>query len=449
MDNNWKLASNVLIAVMVIGLIGVVSGLGAGIGIPEYKPPAEESCDVTVGGDISAGIESASPGDTVCVEGGDYTGEDLISVDKAVKVAALTTPHGNNPAVVAGFDVSADGATVKGFKVTEGKAGVDYQVIGIYVTGSNTKVANNYVTDLVNDSEDLAWPAPVIGIQVVGYSETVNDVEVTRNVIDGVEHLVSGFGAYGMQLYGDVNSVDVNHNVIKNVQATEDGSWAGGIAAEATEYQTDISLTYNTIEGIHSGGEHLGTCFYNDKNGDTTEFTIEFNNFRDYEVGVENKDLDQILDATRNYWGKEYGAPGKGLSSETPEKEVVGDVKVHPWLPNPVGGPEEPRGDNPPGRSVRRAQVESFSATPNPISSKQQVTFSAQGSRVNQVKVEVFNTVGAQVYNSNFQSGSTVTWNLVSNSGEKLANGLYFFSLTVKVDGEVQNSGVRRLLVIN
>ena len=169
------------------------------------------------------------------------------------------------------------------------------------------------------------------------------------------------------------------------------------------------------------------------------------------EYGVENTDKDE-LDAKRNWWGSPHGP----CDIDSNEKcrgngdKVTGDtVNYEPWLRHPVAPGDGPGVVNPGPPGDKGPKVKSFSASPNPIKSNQQVTFRAWGSQVDQVRVKVFNTVGAQVYDSNFQNGSTVSWNLVGNSGEKLSNGLYLFSVSAKIGGEIQNSGVRRLLVIH
>jgi nitrous oxidase accessory protein NosD len=285
------------------------------------------------------------------------------------------------------------------------------------------------------------------GIHIGDSNHGSSDITIKDNDISDIKNFGESHDAHGVLIYtGDTSGIKILDNSISDIVGSAgDGVSLGGVAS-------DVRIKGNTFEDMKSyrrtddeAGIAIG--FWG---GTPSTFEVHKNNLLT-EIGVANWVPGTTIDATRNYWGEEFGPPGKGkgLDSKGPKEKVEGGVEFHPWLPNPVGKPEKPGVVNPGPPSNKGPRVESFSVTPNPTRSNQQVTFKAQGSAVNQVRVKVFNSVGLQVYDSNFQAGSTVTWNLVGKSGERLANGLYLFTLSAKVDGDLQRSGVRRLLVIN
>ena len=87
-------------------------------------------------------------------------------------------------------------------------------------------------------------------------------------------------------------------------------------------------------------------------------------------------------------------------------------------------------------------------AYPNPVSAADKVTFSAQGANIEQMKVEVFDTSGSKVFSSGFRDTTSISWNLTSNVGSKVANGVYLYTVEVKGKGSTLASGVQKLLVL-
>jgi hypothetical protein len=74
--------------------------------------------------------------------------------------------------------------------------------------------------------------------------------------------------------------------------------------------------------------------------------------------------------------------------------------------------------------------------------------FIAQGQGIESVKVDVFNMQGQRVFSSGFVSGNQLRWSL-RNSETRLANGVYFFVVTAKGEGDsVSRSKIQKLALI-
>ncbi len=74
--------------------------------------------------------------------------------------------------------------------------------------------------------------------------------------------------------------------------------------------------------------------------------------------------------------------------------------------------------------------------------------FVGQG-KVAGMKLEVFSLVGQRVYESGFTSGSALRWNLRTTNGAKLANGVYFYVVTLKSqDGQLSRHLVKTVVIL-
>jgi len=94
-------------------------------------------------------------------------------------------------------------------------------------------------------------------------------------------------------------------------------------------------------------------------------------------------------------------------------------------------------------------QVYATGVTPNPMVSGQSVRFFAQGSGIQSIQVQVLDLSGRGVFSSDFTAGNTLSWNLVTDQGERLANGVYLYLVTIRgADGRIQRSEVKKLVVM-
>lgn len=92
--------------------------------------------------------------------------------------------------------------------------------------------------------------------------------------------------------------------------------------------------------------------------------------------------------------------------------------------------------------------VNNIQAVPNPVRNSNTVTFSATGSGIAEIEVEVFDLSGRTVFTSGWVRNG-FEWHLQNSRGEIVANGVYLYLVTVRgLDGALLHSGVRKLVVL-
>lgn len=76
-------------------------------------------------------------------------------------------------------------------------------------------------------------------------------------------------------------------------------------------------------------------------------------------------------------------------------------------------------------------------------------TLAVTGQAIASTQLQVFNLQGQPVYDSGLQRGTHLSWNALDTSGHPLANGVYFYVVTVRgYDGKVIRSEVRKVGVM-
>ena len=71
------------------------------------------------------------------------------------------------------------------------------------------------------------------------------------------------------------------------------------------------------------------------------------------------------------------------------------------------------------------------------------------GTDVEKIKITVKNTAGEVVYNSGYESGNRLTWDLKDGSDKQVTNGIYLYRIGVKTsETTTRTSEVKRLLVL-
>src|SRR5205085_4452309 len=63
--------------------------------------------------------------------------------------------------------------------------------------------------------------------------------------------------------------------------------------------------------------------------------------------------------------------------------------------------------------------------------SSQRVRYISVG-EVNQTRLQVFSSDGAQVFDSDYRLGNLIDWHLTDSQGQRLGDGSYLFLVTVK-----------------
>ena len=139
---------------------------------------------------------------------------------------------------------------------------------------------------------------------------------------------------------------------------------------------------------------------------------------------LRNTNSSGVADYTFNY----------GMLNWTP---LVGDWEGNGGLSSPL--------------SVQAAELGSgyqVLCSPNPALLGGKVTFQVMGAGIDAVKVLIYDLGGGLVYQSEFVSGCSLTWDLRSEQATLVANGIYLYTVTVKAYGKLIPTKVGRLLIL-
>ncbi|WP_336336876.1 right-handed parallel beta-helix repeat-containing protein [Haloarcula brevis] len=328
------------------------------------KPTAEPSISFSDGrvinvdqdtayDDIQPAVNDANPGDTLRADTGTYEGQHeyegygavaiinksitLIAEDGAVLKGTGTQYWANNP-TSAGFVVTADDVTIRGFDGTNHNTG-----IALYDS-------DNTVIEATSFDNGNIWATGSDGASFIGNDVTrlsfcrSSDVTVRGNTVENQLAVNNGAdGAYVVQndigwlFVGNGANVEVDENSITRVQvqkATLDAH--DNTITGSNEYGVEImhstaTLTNNVITGNNGG---VMVTMLND-NFPTSDVTLRYNQLYDNNVqssvnlgDVALDDGRTTIDARQNYWGQSGGPNNYQLKRAThsyPEKIDVSD----------------------------------------------------------------------------------------------------------------------------
>jgi hypothetical protein len=95
-------------------------------------------------------------------------------------------------------------------------------------------------------------------------------------------------------------------------------------------------------------------------------------------------------------------------------------------------------------------QVDRVLSFPNPVRDKDGVKFLVEGQGIKDIQLRVYDLSGREVFSSGWVMGQTFEWNLMSNRGQPVANGVYLYTVTVRgfSKDELVRSSVRKLVVL-
>jgi hypothetical protein len=213
-----------LVSSVFCGVLALITGCtSAGPGSPAgSRPPSLPSkCThpITQGGEVSAALDSASPGDTVCFSGADLADADLAMRTSGTADAPITLAA--DGATVHSVEISADHVIVEGFTVTDGA--------GVLLRGSGLTARNNAVhdterggitcdpcTDSTIESNTITHVTSngvdITGARITVHANSISDTVVSRH----------GGDADGMRFFG--NGHRITDNTIFDISAEGYGS---------------------------------------------------------------------------------------------------------------------------------------------------------------------------------------------------------------------------------
>ena len=158
-------------------------------------------------------------------------------------------------------------------------------------------------------------------------------------------------------------------------------------------------------------------------------------------------DTSHILSHWRGYWVKVKDASSTEPASITVTKSSEPPAAPGSRTPLPQSVTRN-KLDYPPLPQVKVDQIHA-EAYPNPVINQNKLTFASSNPEVERVKVTVTNSAGQTIYDSQYQEGKDLTWNLEDNSSEAVPNGLYLYWLQAKnSDGDTLSSSINKLLVL-
>lgn len=341
---------------------------------------ATQHCDETVaaGDSIQTAIDSASSGDTICVESGTFAEDVDVDVeDLTLEGPNAGTPGDGSRAAEANVEgrvvLSADGTTLVGFAVSPPPA-TDTQsseAVRVSNTPDDVTVENTVVSDFERDDPGGGFYG-VDGINVFGgdSSDSVTNVTVRQNKVYSLRNEDVG-GAAGISIQGNVDGATVEDNVATDI-AEEVTAYGFGVVIRGTgnhgEVPHDVDVVGNDLNTVRSdpGSPFDGVGF--EVEADGTGYLLTENQIEDNNLGIEVKvaadetevDFNDVegntrrgalnvdtetLDATDNWWGHASGPGGPDGRRNPAGKEVgkgddiEGDVAFDPWLRKPIDNP--------------------------------------------------------------------------------------------------------------
>ncbi len=347
-----KLNKNLIfILFIVFGLAGPIITLAAGpifidTNLNGILDPGELSTTT-----IQAAITAASPGNTIQVMAGTYTG--------AVNDTKGVILQGSGVANIVGqVTLNAGGSKIYGFNVTNPSGN-----FGILINGfGNTEASNNTVhhvgtgavtgtnygiwfqdKDLVNADNIKIQNNAVsnigtitngsnggIGVGDSTGNSNITGVVISGNTVSNVTANTANKGAYGIIVSHAIQNIVSNMGSTLGAQITGNtisnlnGRWAHGIGLEGST--PNAIVTGNTIHHLTSTSipsNAVAVTF--EANTGAASVTLHNNSFDTTTVslGVTNVVSSVTVDATNNYW-----------ATSTPAGVIFGSVNYSPWYAN-------------------------------------------------------------------------------------------------------------------
>ena len=279
---------------------------------------ATGAADGEVFSTIGDSLDAASPNATVTVSG-------EFNESITVGMTNVSVRGDGGDALVDGqITLSADGSSVSDLRVTTDDAvDTSSNVPVILVQSSNTSVERLQIDGISGDGDNTLDIIQVFNTD----SETVSNVKIHDNTIEDINS-PGVVGTSAIKLQGNLERIDVLGNKVDGIHSE---GWAYGVVTTPSgnspdQEVSDVSVRGNTIQNVtaekYAGvgvGVDTSSGDFGTDGGNATEVSVSANTVRNNDLSLINKDVENYLDATLNYFG-----------NTTPT--VQGDVTYDPFL---------------------------------------------------------------------------------------------------------------------
>jgi len=325
--------------------------------------------------DIQNAIDNSSAGANVCVASGTYTGQSVVTIDKALTLQGFgrgtsrpelevdlvgTTFNGNNvqPAVVVD---DADNVTIDSFIIRHSTNAFDPR--GVFVTvdsssgngsGDNFTLRNSLIEDIVGDGDGSRARGVGITAQAIAGNnpsrDTIQNPTIVNNTFRNIAAMDPNTNdpeskSLGVSLNGDIPGAEIRNNSFKGMGGPSTNKSRGiGLTEDASPVgPTGFTITENTFNDIEAnltdnGLETSAALFVGDYNT-LGNHSFQQNNVLDGRVDrCCGGSPDDALLATNNWWGD-----ASGPSGDTNEPDFAKDPQEG-TLADGSGAPIVPRG---------------------------------------------------------------------------------------------------------
>lgn len=295
---------------------------------------------------VSGALADATAGDVVFVEPGTYDESGRVTIDTR-NISLVSTEGPAGATLEAQVIVEADGATVDGFDVSPPPATGNQEGEALRVSGgaSGVTVQNNIVRDFSEDG--VPTYEGIGGIVAFGGlpDDPVENVRVLNNEVRRISGRTRKGGASGISVQGNVDGAIVKNNVVAEIGLEATAYCFGvvirGSANEGSGVPRNVTITRNDIRAVKSTDTGPEDALFGvgiENEADAAEITATRNNIVNVELLAENKDTDDTLDATENWWGESGPDPSRILNPADDSGADVGGrgpVEVVPYLDAP------------------------------------------------------------------------------------------------------------------
>jgi len=244
-----------------------------GADLATYVAPTGGACNVTVDDSVAGpldtigeGIAAATPGQTVCVASGTYSEDVVVNKDITLAGAGSGTTNivGQTSGEAGAVVITADGATVQGFNITEAVGGIAALRISGAHTGisvmSNTLNAvtggNAFLTDGGQSNHTISNNV-INGVagQPIAYVNGLASVNVASTNVDFTQNSFTGAGSLALGQEAGASSITLNKfSAVTSFTDVED--WGDGNNYNQNNFN-DAGLNLQHSENVNTGNNGI------------------------------------------------------------------------------------------------------------------------------------------------------------------------------------------------